>query len=43
MSNSSFILGVVALRFGVCMCYFSNKKLAKFARNMTKYKFFMIY
>ena len=32
MSDSSFILLVVVLKFGVYMCYFSNKKLAKFAR-----------
>ena len=32
ISDSSFILGVVALKFGVYMCYFSNKEFAKFAR-----------
>ena len=30
----------MALKFGVCMCYLSNKKLAKFARKRTKYEFF---
>ena len=32
ISDSSFILLVVALKFGMCMCYFSNKKLAKFGK-----------
>ena len=31
------------MKFGVSMCYFSNKKVVKFARKRTKYGFFMIY
>ena len=30
----------MALKFGECMGYFSNEKLAKFARKKTKYGFF---
>ena len=30
ISDSSFILSLMALEFGVCRCYFPNKKLAKF-------------
>ena len=43
MNDSSFILQVVALEFGVCMYYFSNKILAKFARKNIKFGFSMIY
>ena len=32
----------MALKFGVSMCYFSNQKLAKFARKKTKYGFFIL-
>ena len=32
ISDSSFILLVVVLKFDVHMCYFSNKKLAKFGK-----------
>ena len=43
ISDSSFILLVVALKFGLCMYYFSNKKLAKLGRRKGRYGFFMIY
>ena len=42
ISDSSFILLVVDLKFDVCMCYFSSKKLVKFGRKKTRYGFFMI-
>ena len=43
ISNSSFILSILASKFGVCVYYFLNIKLEKFRRKKTTYGFFMIY
>lgn len=40
-SNLIFILCIVAMKFGVCMCYFFNKKLAKLWKKNDVIKFFL--